>query len=75
MFKINTKVFYQENDDTNYIILGSKTSPYKIKISETTAYFVYPPFGFDYIIGEEAVKDHHISDIVYAQHHDVKIIS
>lgn len=75
MFKINTKVFYQENDKINYIILGSKTIPYKIKISESTAYFVYPPLGFDYIIGAESIQEHHVSDIIYAYRHEVQQIS
>lgn len=75
MFKVNTKVFFQENNTTDYVVLGSKTDPYKIKITDSTAYFVYPPVGYDYIIGEATIEDHNISDIIYAQRHDIKEIS
>ena len=74
MYKINTKIFYQEDKNKTFVILGTKTDPFTVEISSNTSYFIYPPYGFDYIIGIEELTQYQISDLVYAKEYDIELV-
>jgi len=75
MYKINTRIIYEEDDQKTYIILGNVNDPFTIQISESTSYYLYPPYDYDYIIGDETITQYQISDLVYVKRYEVQLSS
>lgn len=73
MYKTNSKVFYQGNQNIVYLVLGTKDTPYRIKLSHDNSYFIYPPIGFDYILGEKHLDIHKVTELIYAKSQDVEL--
>ncbi len=72
MYKTNTKVFYNGNNQKVFLVLGTKDTPYRIKISNENSYYIYPPIGFDYILGEKYIDVHKVTELIYAKSNEVK---